>query len=429
MICDENTFKRKNTKWKKCRSVTGRKVSKPMTRSKSRQNLFPYKRPLSTDSLLAKVKDGYLFGYVQCNLVVPNELKSKFANFPPIFKNTKVGRNDIGDYMKNYAIENEMLKHPQRTYCFVQYSPPKCFNNFLQSVVDARREGDENPLSGVVAETMKLLGNSSYGYQIFVRSRHTITKYLNDQKTLKAIKEPLFKRLNTVEKDLYEVELLKSTIEHREPIIVGFFILQYAKLRMLELFYNFFDKFCDVNKFEELETHTDSLYLALAEKNLYDCIKPDKRAAWGKMRENNCRDSFNTDAKSSLFPRTCCSMHKKYGMREPGLFKEELRCTEMLCLCSKTYCGYDNKSDKFKFSSKGLNKRILKDSGDRPMSKYRRVLDEAINLTSTNRGFRTSNHMVATYEQTKKELSYFYPKRQVQDEGIHTKPLYSYELI
>ena len=88
--------------------------------------------------------------------------------------------------------------------------------------------------------------------------------------------------MNTVEKDLNEVELLKSTIEHREPIIVGFFRLQYAKLRMLELYYNFFDKFCDVNKFEELELDTDSLYLALAEESLYDCIKPDKRAAWEK---------------------------------------------------------------------------------------------------------------------------------------------------
>ena len=42
---------------------------------------FSYKRPLSTDSLLAKIKDGSLFGYVQCDLVVPDELKSKFSNF------------------------------------------------------------------------------------------------------------------------------------------------------------------------------------------------------------------------------------------------------------------------------------------------------------------------------------------------------------
>ena len=74
-------------------------------------------------------------------------------------------------------------------------------------------------------------------------SRHTITKYLNDEKTHKVF-------AGTVEKDLYEVELLKSTLEHREPTIVGLFTLKFAKLRMLELYYNFFDKFCDVNKFE-----------------------------------------------------------------------------------------------------------------------------------------------------------------------------------
>ena len=57
------------------------------------------------------------------------------------------------------------------------------------------------------------------------------------------------------------------------------------------------------------------------------------------------------------------------------------------------------------------------------------MLDEAINLSSTNRGFRTINHMVATYEQTKKGLGYFYPERQVQDDGIHTKLLNLQELM
>ena len=47
--------------------------------------------------------------------------------------------------------------------------------------------------------------------------------------------------------------------KNKEPIIVGFFILQYAKLTILELYYNFCDKFCDVKKFEELEMFTDSL--------------------------------------------------------------------------------------------------------------------------------------------------------------------------
>ena len=96
MICDENTLKRKETEWKKCGSVTDGKVLKPMTRSEiTSEPTFPIKKPLSKDSLHAKIKDGSLFGYVQCDLVVPDELKSKFASFPPNFKKTKVGRNDL----------------------------------------------------------------------------------------------------------------------------------------------------------------------------------------------------------------------------------------------------------------------------------------------------------------------------------------------
>ena len=54
--------------------------------------------------------------------------------------------------------------------------------------MNARREGDKNPYSTAVAETMKLLANSSYGYQTLDRSRHTVTKYLNDEKTHSAKK-------------------------------------------------------------------------------------------------------------------------------------------------------------------------------------------------------------------------------------------------
>ena len=63
----------------------------------------------------------------------------------------------------------------------------KGFNNFFQSAIVARREGDENPLSGFVAETMKLLGNSSYVYQLLDRARPITTKNLQDEKKNKAI--------------------------------------------------------------------------------------------------------------------------------------------------------------------------------------------------------------------------------------------------
>ena len=92
-------------------------------------------------------------------------------------------------------------------------------------------QGDENLNSSVVAETIKLLAKSSYGYQIMDRSRHTVTKYLDDKKSQAAINSKLFEKLAHVNNSLYEVELAKAQIEHKEPIIVGLFNLQNAKLR------------------------------------------------------------------------------------------------------------------------------------------------------------------------------------------------------
>ena len=94
---------------------------------------------------------------------------------------------------------------------FLEYISQKCFNGFVQSVIDARRESDENPESSVVAETMNLLGNSSFGYQIIDRIRHTETLFLNDEKTQKTIYNRLFTKLNDVSTDIYGVELVKST--------------------------------------------------------------------------------------------------------------------------------------------------------------------------------------------------------------------------
>ena len=95
----------------------------------------------------------------------------------------------------------------------------------------------------------------------------------------------------------------------------------------------------------------------------------------------------------------------------------------MLYMCSKTYYCYDVTPIKLNFSTKGFNKRVLEQSVDGPLQKYQRALNEKVNVTSNNRGFRTNNHSVATYEQVKKGLSYFYPKRIVDSDGIHTQPL------
>ena len=165
---------------------------------------------------------------------------------------------------------------------------------------------------------------------------------------------------------------------------------------------------------------TDSLYLAVAEKKLEDCIRPEMRAEWKRLRSNDCVDSFTADAAAIFSPRTCCAKHKQHDKKEPALFEEEFRCTEMLCLCSKTYYCYDVTPNKPKFSSKHLNKRVLEQSGDGPLEKYRKILNGKVNVTSNSRRFRTTNYSVVNYEQVEKRLSYFYPKRIVERWNSHS---------
>ena len=75
---------------------------------------FPYRRSLTEQQLLEGMKIGSLFGYVQCNIEVPENLRVNFANFPPIFKITLISKNDIGELMKTYAEEGGILSQPRK---------------------------------------------------------------------------------------------------------------------------------------------------------------------------------------------------------------------------------------------------------------------------------------------------------------------------
>ena len=135
--------------------------------------------------------------------------------------------------------------------------------------------------------------------------------------------------------------MVKPKIEHRQPTFVGFFIVQCAKQRTLELYHHFFKNFCYADKYEELEMDTDSHFFALSEENLEDVILYKKQDQWKAMLPRNCTDHFTANAKDSFFPRICGNTHKKHDTRDPGLFNKEFRCAEILLPCSETYCCYD----------------------------------------------------------------------------------------
>ena len=59
------------------------------------------------------------------------------------------------------------------------------------------------------------------------------------------------------------------------PIHICAFILNHAKLRMLEFYYDFLDYYLPREDFEIMEMDTDINYLGITAENVEDLIKPE----------------------------------------------------------------------------------------------------------------------------------------------------------
>lgn len=124
-----------------------------------------------------------------------------------------------------------------------------------------------------------------------------------------------------------------------------------------------------------------------------------------------------SDEINNWFPRICCKKHALYDNRTPGLFKIEFTGKEMIALCSKTYII--NNDEKHKFSCKGINKQNLDNINDI----YKGVLETQIPYSSLNMGFILKDNLIFTYSMLRSGFTYFYCKRKVLGDGIHTEPL------
>ena len=68
-----------------------------------------------------------------------------------------------------------------------------------------------------------LPANKSFGYQFMDPGRQTITKSLSVGKIHEASNNKKFRRLDYVNDQSYEVELVESKIEPKEPLIAVFY--------------------------------------------------------------------------------------------------------------------------------------------------------------------------------------------------------------
>ena len=108
------------------------------------------------------------------------------------------------------------------------------------------------------------------------KTRHRTIKYVQGKKqACGLVNKPQFRKLECIseEDSYYEVELAKDKIGLDLPIQPNYMILQYAKLRLLEFHYDFMDVYVERNRFEMIETDTDSMYMAISGSTLSEVIK------------------------------------------------------------------------------------------------------------------------------------------------------------
>lgn len=217
-----------------------------------------------------------------------------------------------------------------------------------------------------------------------------------------------------------EIEMARKTLKFDLPIQLGFFILQYAKLRMLQFYYDFMCKYVSRANFNYSYMDTDSAYMGISAPKLKDIIKEDMWLEYKRGLNDYCHDIDVAEAPlAHWFPRECCAEHTAFDKRTPLLFKFEYEGNEIIGLCSKTY-AVSGDDDSVKFSCKGINPSSV----IAPVATYADMLHNQGVYAPTNRGFRVKDNTVFTYEQSRTGLSYFYCKRKVLEDGINTEPLY-----
>ena len=197
---------------------------------------------MSQDQIIKYIQDGRLFGFVECDIEVPEHLKEYFSEMTPIFKNTEVSLKDIGEFMQEYAKQHNIKDVPHRLligsyfgkkiglsmrllkwylahglvvtniYTIVEYVPNAAFNTFMTPGAQTRLDGDRDKDKALIAETMKLIGNSSYGKLITNKEKHHDVIYVNESEIGEEIMDNHFYDMTELPNGYYEVEKRKRKL-------------------------------------------------------------------------------------------------------------------------------------------------------------------------------------------------------------------------
>ena len=383
------------------------------------------------DKLIQNVLNDKLFGFFQVDIEVPEQLRDKFSEFSPLFILAEVPEEQIPQHMKDYQIntgrkkiknnkkllgvmkaEKILLYSPllkwylnhglqvTKIHRYISYTSGRPFAWFPEEVSSARRDADNDKNKKQLGDTAKLKGNSFYGKMIENLEKHMTTKFTRDEKLIdKIFRSPFFEDLEEISEGVFEVRQRKRQVTITRPFQCRIAVYQLTKLRMLEFYYDFLDKFCVRRDFELIQMDTDSFYMALSSDDFDEIIKPEMK------------ELYKEEKKKWL-------VTDEHSKRVPGLFKPEFKGKRMIALTSKCYFADNGKESIPKFSCKGVSRR----QNEMNWERYKKALFGSLDKV-TNIGFRKKENQIVTYEQSKLGLSAYYDKRIVHEDGIHTSCL------
>ena len=409
--------------------------AKPEQRPKGRSKALS---SAEQDEIIQNVLNDKLFGFFEVDIEVPEQKRKRFSEFCPLFVISEVPEDQIPQHMKDYKINTgrKMIKNNKKLlgvmktekillyspllkwylnhglqvtkiHRYISYTSGRPFKWFPEEVSSARRAADQDKNKRQLGDTAKLKGNSFYGKMIENLEKHMNTKFTTNEKLIDNIfRSPFFEDLEEINEGVFEVRQRKKQVTITRPYQCGIAVYQLAKLRMLEFYYDFLDKFCDRRDFELIQMDTDSFYMALSANDFDEIIKPEMKELYKEEKKN----WLVTD---------------EYSKRVPGLFKAEFQGKRMIALTSKCYFADNGKDEGIKkFSCKGVSRRQNKMNWERYKNALFGSLDKARNI-----GFRKRDNHIVTYEQSKLGLSAYYDKRIVHEDGIHTSCLYEKKCI
>ena len=97
----------------------------------------------------------------------------------------------------------------------------------------------------------------------------------------KALRSPFFHNSEEIG-GAYEIKEFKRTVMIKRPYQCGIALYQLAKLRMLEFYYDFLDKYFSRQDFELCYMDTDSFSLAMSG----EIVKPGMKQAYEAHKKN-----------------------------------------------------------------------------------------------------------------------------------------------